>query len=296
MTLAKRLDNVEDNLSPREAVVHWMREAHQFESLFDYLRWLLGQPDDVHPLVRMPAQVVAAVRKCQKGLPDSKLRPQLYRAHKDVFFLYHLHQMVNLRHLADREALALRVLLLIRQMRVLLQEDHARSYMRLGGARVEGNKRRKSVKPEQPMTTTCPAHYAKWLKESKDLLTSLGEFQEALRLLSLRYFSGEDLLFPEARESLDWNMRTVGNLRGQFADSFLCGAAALDDKIGAAAGKDDGTGDLPDVSLGPRALAEQLVLMARAATLEVLGEHGAAARTAEKLVGPLERASETVPA
>lgn len=56
MTLPTRLDKLEDhNLTPREAVIMWMREAHQFDSLLAYGFWLIEQPDDVYPLIRMPA-------------------------------------------------------------------------------------------------------------------------------------------------------------------------------------------------------------------------------------------------
>ena len=63
MSLSRRLDDLEDHhLTPKEAVICWIREAHQFDSLLDYGRWLLEQPEDAYPLIRMPRQVVAAVR------------------------------------------------------------------------------------------------------------------------------------------------------------------------------------------------------------------------------------------
>jgi len=33
MSLAKRVEEVEGNFTPREAVICWMREARQFDSL-----------------------------------------------------------------------------------------------------------------------------------------------------------------------------------------------------------------------------------------------------------------------
>ena len=46
MTLAKRLTAIEgDNLTPQQAVILWMREAHEFGSWAAYARWLLDQPD-----------------------------------------------------------------------------------------------------------------------------------------------------------------------------------------------------------------------------------------------------------
>ena len=57
MSFDKRIENVEDNLTPKEAVIYWMRKAHQCD--------------------------------------------QFYRVQKDVLFLYHLHNQVNLRALDE---------------------------------------------------------------------------------------------------------------------------------------------------------------------------------------------------
>ena len=47
MSLATRMASVEHhNLAPKEAVILWMREAHQFGSYQSYARWLIDQPDD----------------------------------------------------------------------------------------------------------------------------------------------------------------------------------------------------------------------------------------------------------
>ena len=35
MTIAKRLDDLEHNLTPKELVISWMREAHSYHSYVD---------------------------------------------------------------------------------------------------------------------------------------------------------------------------------------------------------------------------------------------------------------------
>lgn len=122
MTLAKRLGEVEDNLSPREAMTCWMQEAHAFGSYERYARWLVDQPDDVYPLVRMPGQVVGAIRARRKGVPDLKLRGEFHRVQKDLLFLYYLHKQANMRALMDHEAIQLRVIILIKEIRALTTE------------------------------------------------------------------------------------------------------------------------------------------------------------------------------
>src|SRR5660397_196501 len=112
MSFDKRIADVEDNLTPKEAVIYWMREAHRCDSLLTYGRWLMDQPEDAYPLIRLPKQVVAAIRARNKGTPDSRLGDQFYRVQKDVLFLYHLHNQVNLQALQEEETLRLKVTLL----------------------------------------------------------------------------------------------------------------------------------------------------------------------------------------
>ena len=45
----KRLDKVEHSLTPRQAVLLWMEEAHQVGSINDYSRSLKGQPKAPSP-------------------------------------------------------------------------------------------------------------------------------------------------------------------------------------------------------------------------------------------------------
>ncbi len=148
MSLAKRVEEVEDNFTPREAVICWMREAHQFDSLLDYGLWLLDQPDDAYPLIRMPKQAVAAVRRKHKGTPDLRLRDQFYRVQKDVLFLYHLHTQVNLRALQEEETLRLRVTLQSERLRSLICHSAA-----VDGRRVERLKLPDEVRAPLPRRT-----------------------------------------------------------------------------------------------------------------------------------------------
>src|SRR5665811_2262978 len=121
MSFDKRIADVEDNLTPKEAVIYWMREAHRCDSLLTYGRWLMDQPEDAYPLIRLPKQVVAAIRARNKGTPDLRLGDQFYRVQKDVFFLYYLHNQVNLRALEEEEALRLKVTLLSEKLRSLIR-------------------------------------------------------------------------------------------------------------------------------------------------------------------------------
>ena len=57
----RRLDRLEDSLSPKEAVKHWLAEAHDFGSLPAYVGSLVGQPATAQPFVVLPSRVQHAV-------------------------------------------------------------------------------------------------------------------------------------------------------------------------------------------------------------------------------------------
>ena len=299
MTLAKRTENLEDSLTPKEAVILWMREVHQFGSLENYARWLMDQPDDVYPLIRMPAQVVAAIRSRHKGVPDLKLHPEFYRVRKDVLFLYYLHGQANTRALMDHEAIQLRVIILIKEIRALINEKHGLDQMRLGRVDLEGKKHPRPSKAAKSTKVLFDKHADAWLPEADDVVRRVTTFLLAAQMLSGRYFAGKDILYPDTRRNLSWNLETIANLKDMYTDSILGASPESDDdfrdyvlalagderrprKAGLSAPVKTG---IPDVTREAKLLAEQWILMARSETLEKLGEH----REAEALAGRLVR-------
>src|ERR1039457_1894005 len=109
MSSKKRLESIEDhNLTPREPMILWMKDAHQFGSFADWGRWLMTQPDDAYPLIRLPRQVYEAARAKNKGVRDEDLRDEFYRVQRDVIFLFYLHREINYRYERDQETFHLR--------------------------------------------------------------------------------------------------------------------------------------------------------------------------------------------
>jgi hypothetical protein len=62
MTLARRIAKVEASLTPEQAVLRWLAEAHAFPTLADYVRSLIGGPETAWPLVAIPRQLEASIR------------------------------------------------------------------------------------------------------------------------------------------------------------------------------------------------------------------------------------------
>ena len=98
----RRLDKLESNLTPKQAMLHWMAEAHQFGSLEEYARHMKTQPDNAWPLRRLGDQMRAAVEQTLKGRPKEEINRAQHQADLDVLFLFHLHQQANSR-LAERD-------------------------------------------------------------------------------------------------------------------------------------------------------------------------------------------------
>src|SRR5688572_29696471 len=68
MTARKsRIDKLEHSLTPKEAAILWMEEAHKIESLPAYASSLIGKPNAAFPLYRLTEQVEADVRRRFKG-------------------------------------------------------------------------------------------------------------------------------------------------------------------------------------------------------------------------------------
>lgn len=114
----RRLQRITTSLSPTQAVCLWLTEAHHHGSLYAYTQWLLDQPDDTYPLVKMPKQVVEAVRTAMKGKPRDIDR-EIYRVQRDVLFLFHLAMGMNTRAMDIAETLRLKCLLLAEEFHSL---------------------------------------------------------------------------------------------------------------------------------------------------------------------------------
>ena len=222
MNLAKRIGDLEDhNLTPLEAVTLWMREAHEFVSYENYARWLIEQPDDIYPLIRMPRQVVGAVRSRNKGVPDHKLRPEFYRVQKEVLFLYHLHGQANQWALIHHEALGLWVIILIKEIRALIKEGHALDQMRLARVDLEGRKHGRAEKVEKSMRAHYEEHLESWLPHAEEVRSRILAFLSAAHMISRRYFAGVDVLYPDTCRHLSDSLETIANLGDAYADLLI---------------------------------------------------------------------------
>ena len=296
MSMERRLDDLKDkSLTPREAVILWMQEAHQFGSFVDYGRWLTDQPDEAYPLIRMPEQVVGAIRAKNKGVSDTELRDQFFAVQRDLLFLYYLHSQANLRASSDHEPLSLRVIMLIREIRALTLESYGLDELRRGRTGVEAGVQKRPGKKDREAREGYRAHLERWLPEAMEVRRRICVFLMATDLLSRRYFAGHDILYPETREDLTWNLATIANLLDTYADLMRAGGQSdaqlrryVLELAGEQVEKDMRPPSIlnadPEVPALAKTLAEEWVLMAKSEALEKLGERDQAEQLAQRLM------------
>jgi hypothetical protein len=116
------MDKLESNLSPTQAVLLWMNEAHEFGSIEEYARYLKTQPDSVRPIRRLVEQMTTSVEQAKKGKPKPEIHRALRQAGLDVLFLFFLHQQVNGMLLDKERYFACHALMLDKELASLARE------------------------------------------------------------------------------------------------------------------------------------------------------------------------------
>ena len=58
----RRVEKLETGLTPKQAIMMWLQEAHAFKNIEEYVRHLKNQPDSAAPLYKLAAQVAEGVK------------------------------------------------------------------------------------------------------------------------------------------------------------------------------------------------------------------------------------------
>ena len=110
----RRLKSLEGHLTPKQAVLLWMADAHhQFETMEQYLHHLQGGPYSAWPLRRLGNQMTESVGQALKGKAKDVIHRALRMADLDVLFLYYLLIQVNGRLMEKEQYFATKALLLV---------------------------------------------------------------------------------------------------------------------------------------------------------------------------------------
>ena len=70
MSTKRRIEKLEIGLTPKQAILLWLQEAHAFDTIDEYVHHIKGQPDSTWPLHKLPSQVEEGVKQSLKGKPQ----------------------------------------------------------------------------------------------------------------------------------------------------------------------------------------------------------------------------------
>ena len=257
MSRSQRLGELELQLTPQQAVIRWMREAHQFASLPAYVASLLDEGRN--PLGELDIQVRKAARAASKGRPKEMVDDAMRQAVRDVLFLSFLHAGANGRVMQKWQALHL--------MLGVLRCDRRAARLVAGGS------------PTDPKGFALPA-----TQRTVDALLEILGVHLACKRISARYFGGEPVLFPHADEGLQ---SLVDHVEDLALDHNL--GLKIDDKRkrltkaqrAALIDLDEVRAEAQDVATG---LEQLIIAMAKAEALGALGNHEQAAAYVEPYI------------
>lgn len=202
MTAKRRLARLEGALSPKAATLLWLTEAHRFATLPAYVAWLIDQPVEAAPLVRIPEQAETAVRVALRGEPREAVQGAMRQAVRDAVFLVELVIRLNLATEEATRVEGLRYAALFWEMRALTAE-------------AELEKGTDGSRGGRPIARRAAA----WRAAVADWRTSLAVADEARRLLERRYLDGRGALFPDL--SRDWEkLRETGDRLAEMAEAL----------------------------------------------------------------------------
>jgi len=137
MTTRKgRVKQLQTSLTPKQAFILWLQEAHSFNGIKEYVISLKDQPDDAAPIPRLTAQVEEAVKQRLKGRPREEIDKAVRQAYKDVLFLFFLHQQVNGKLFSEERYYWTQARVLLAELKSLLREQALDWRMRWNQVRV----------------------------------------------------------------------------------------------------------------------------------------------------------------
>ena len=93
----RRLDDLEESLSPLEIFLRWLQEASHIRSLLDYTQSVRNAPESEFPLTRMTRQARRSVKRSMKGSPEDEIERRADEAERELVFLWKLHWRVYQR-------------------------------------------------------------------------------------------------------------------------------------------------------------------------------------------------------
>jgi hypothetical protein len=186
MTLDRRLDKIDETLSPTQLVLRWLAEAHAFGDIPAYMSSLLTQDPPVAPLDRLAQEAVRGARAAMRGKRSELVDAAVRGALRETIFRFELVMRINVttKELLDREELI--AALFAAQLAMLLGEAPHKE--------VAGDSHVRRLELCRRLT----------LLRVDELLAS----QEARTSVEARYLDGHPALFPDIATAFEKQLRS----------------------------------------------------------------------------------------
>lgn len=195
----RRLDHMEHALPPKAATLLWVHEAHRFDSLTEYVEWLLDRPASDAPFARVPTQARAAARLAMRGKPLEAVVDAEHQAVRDALFLLELVINIEIAAFKTIQMQRLRYLALFWEWRAMSAEV-------LLGPDDSG--------PGGSLRQRCRA----WCQSVRSLVAGLYVAEEARVQLQTQYFDGHSVLFPSTAATWDALLESAESLHAVTDD------------------------------------------------------------------------------
>jgi hypothetical protein len=264
VSTATRLARLEGTLSPKEATLAWLADAHQFPTLVAYVGWLVDQPKEAAPFWRVPEQAKASVRAAMRGQPRDVVEATAHQAVRDAVFLVELVLRLN-GDAAER--------LRVEELRYAALSWEAWAIGAAGELKTDPHGREAITR-----------RWAAWRDAATGWLENLDAAEAARRLLESRYLHGHGSLFPDLAAGWQALREQAERLAG-----FGTSVAVHRKDRSRAAGPRTPAPTTTTLSRRADADAASIADTAGRATLDLLGDTDGAAANARSRLLPAER-------
>jgi len=243
----RRVDVLESSLTPKQAFILWMQNAHQYPNIFEYLKVMRDQPGTIITLQQLRERVEQAIRTAMKGQTKDEVKAAERQAVRDVAFLFNVHYQVNAKAMLEMQTWNLRLMLLHEQLRAMLREDAVHFFLRRMTSNLstvisyplDGHGHRRSHAESRDNLATCrqelldnmrflcsrleinTEHLQEWKGAAEAVLAELYSFQEAVVFIERRYFDGWQTLFPDQARDLANLVEGMEKLVSTFNDGLI---------------------------------------------------------------------------
>ena len=119
----RRVDGLDDNLSPTDIVLRWLQEVACFPSADDYVASIKDRPSSAWPLHRLTQEAERAATASSKGLPRDTIDRKVREAVRDVVFFVHLHLKLSSRIYDELRVASPSLALLVVDLNHRMRED-----------------------------------------------------------------------------------------------------------------------------------------------------------------------------